>query len=65
MIEYEEPKIKSADDLIKTLKKNGSSLAGTTFREVTIRIGPNDVQVVEIEKADGETFYHPLGTEED
>lgn len=64
MTEYEKPGIKSADDLMRTLKKTGSSLVGTTFRETTIRIGPDDVQVVEVEKADGETFFHPLGTEE-
>ena len=59
------PEIKSAGDLKKSLIRTGSGLRGTTFRETTIRIGPNDVQVVEVEKADGETFFHPLGTEKD
>ena len=56
-------RVKSADDLIRTLKKTGSSLDGTSFRETTIRVGLNKVRVVEVEKADGETFFHLLDTE--
>lgn len=64
MIEHEEPKIKSVDDLRNHLKSTGSNLEGTTFRETTIRVGLNDTCVIEVEKADGETFFHLLETEE-
>lgn len=59
----EKYKIKSAEDLKKLLKSTGSSLKGTTFTETEIRVGQKDVPVIEVEKADGEIFLHPIDTE--
>jgi len=58
----EKSKIKSANDLRKLLLKTGSSLKETTFRETVLRVGLEDVPYVEVEKGDGETFFHPLDT---
>ena len=55
-------KITSAEDLRRILGESGSNLKGTTFEETTARIGQNDLPVVKVEKADGETFFQLLDT---
>jgi len=59
MAEFE-PGVKSAEELKDLLEKTGSRLEGTVFTEKTVRKGMEDVRVIEVEKADGETFFHPI-----